>query len=727
MTGIVYILVAAVAATLSTRAWLTDRTDPTKIAFLSLGWAMALTWVLFALSLLPGLGILRIGYMAAGACLPAISLYCIDRVFGDREAPPSPMVLRILVATAGMVPITVGLHGAFYLGTHGLSPPVLTLGVYSFTVCALLLYRLYQVHESTRLRVDKVRLRYMIGVTSGAVVFALAEQLGRILSTPDPTAGLGFAARAVALQGPLPPISLVMAGLALYFLYHSVVSYRLLDLYELFSRMAALLASAIVLVIVDGIAVLWVDTFEDYPLHTAFQTLVASVLFLAAYDPMKKQIDWWFNRWLNRRGHQLGEALEGLRSEVPLASTKDSLTRTLLRRLHGSGRVPVCSVYLWNQARDAYTLAGIRGEVQGEPLAAVAGPPFTDGFTEQGMQWYNRGDLMRRARAEDPVAIEIIGMMDAMHSDLTVPFRSGEAVLGWMHLQDEDWSDGFSAEEMLKLASLGELATVVLSNIRAFRELEEAHRLAALGAMAAGLAHEIRNPLAGIKGAAQFLQGEQLEGVAMDMLNVVVTEADRLNVVVSQFLEYARPFKLHCSNDHINAVVTHVLALLRAQGVPPSIQIKEELAGDLPVAPLDRVKISQVLLNLLQNALQAMPNGGTLLVRTKRKIGRNQLRYLEVSVSDTGGGISQEALEQLFVPFFTTKEKGTGLGLAISQRIAQAHGGEIEVHSRPGRGATFQMVLPLPKKPGDESKQPEADRNRLNAAPGRQGSITSNV
>lgn len=707
MTAFVYFLVAIATAAMCTRAWLSDRYDPARAAFLGLGWALSIAWTLFALSLLPGLSILRLGYLAAGGFAPGLALYTLDRVFGDRNAPASPLVLRLLVLSAAVVPVLVGLHGAFYLGTAGTSWPMLGVGAYSFGVLAVLVLRLWQVHESTPLRVDQVRLRYLIGVTSASVLFALAEQLGRALYPTDVPAGLSFTARAVVLQGPIPPLSVLLSAVALYFLYHSVVNYRLLDLYELFSRLAALVVSAIALVAIEGIAVLWVDTFEDYPLHTAFQTFVASMLFLAAYDPLKGQIDWWANRLLNRRGHQLGEALGALRSEISHATTREGLTHVILRRLHGSGRVPVCSVYLWEPNHDAYALMGIRGEATPGPLAAVAGPPFTDGFTEEGRPWYIRGDMTRRARAEDPAAIEILQMMDAMHADLTIPFRSGDVVLGWMHLRDEDWSDGFSADEIQRLRDVAELAAVALSNIQAFQKLEEAHRLAALGAMAAGLAHEIRNPLAGIKGAAQYLQAEKLEADAQDMLDVVVHEVDRLNIVVSQFLEYARPFELDRSPDHINAIVTRVLQIVRAQGVPDGVSVVENLAGDIPTMSLDGPRLSQVLLNLCQNGLQAMPDGGTLTVATRRRVSRQGREFIEVGVRDTGAGIDSEALEKLFVPFFTTKEQGTGLGLPISQRIVQAHGGELEVSSRPGIGATFQVVLPVPPATKESSEVPD--------------------
>ena len=309
-----------------------------------------------------------------------------------------------------------------------------------------------------------------------------------------------------------------------------------------------------------------------------------------------------------------------------------------------------------------------------------------------------RATIARLARTSD-ADNELLALMDAMRADLVMPFVKSGVVLGWINLRDEAWSDGYSADEILKLEEIADLGTVVLSNIADFQHIQEKDRLATLGQMAAGLAHEIRNPLAGMKGAAQFLQAESLAtlaGDSKDMLQVIVTEANRLDKVVRQFLDYARPFELDLRPEHINAVVTHVLTLHRASGIPDNIELIEELSGDLPATHLDSMRLAQVLLNLLQNAAQAMPDGGQIAVETRRLTTRNRRTSIEVVVRDTGPGISEDALPNLFIPFFTTKKNGTGLGLPICQRIVEAHGGDLEVRSVEGLGATFIVRLPLP-------------------------------
>jgi signal transduction histidine kinase len=280
-----------------------------------------------------------------------------------------------------------------------------------------------------------------------------------------------------------------------------------------------------------------------------------------------------------------------------------------------------------------------------------------------------------------------------MHASLCVALAGEGEVYGFLCLRDERLRDAFSPEEVQLFAGLGNQLVTTIENSRMYLRMKERDRLVAMGEMAAGLAHEIRNPLAGLKGAAQYLQTEDVSEDGREMLQVIVDEANRLDVVVSQFLDYARPFELRAHLEPPNVVVAHTLSLLRAQKLPGNITLVEDLGGDLPPVSIDSARLTQVLLNLLQNAVQAMPAGGTLTVGTRQRPGRTGQPILEVAVTDTGPGIADPG--KLFVPFYTTKPGGTGLGLAISRRIVDAHGGELVVESALGVGTTFSVRLPL--------------------------------
>jgi len=695
MTALLYFLVAMLAAGVSARTWLANRTDPARVAFFAEGLAICIAYMSFALSLLPRLETLRVLYLGAGMVVPVAALWALDRALdrpADARAAP---VQRLATATVILAPLLTVLEATLYRDWGHASPAELLGGSFAFFGLVLVLQRIWQARHAASERSERVRLEYLLAVVLAAVGFALFEHLGRLLSpSVDVTAISEIRTRVYLLQGPVPPFSTLFVGLAVYFQYQALVMGRLFDLQELFSRVSALLVSALLLLAIDGFTLAWVGTFTDHPFHSTFQVFTASLLFLGAYEPLQAQIGWAANRVFNRRGQHLHEAAGHLRAQLPTIISAHGVAETLLSRLHATGRAPVCSVYLWDRGLDAFACTASRGEVEQRPLAAVAGQSFAEPFVG-GEPWLIEAEVARRALTSDAWA-EVHALMRAMNAQLTVPVLSeSRSVLGWLNLADETWSDGYSADEVLALQRVMRLAALVLGNIEEFRAAEEAQRLAVLGAMAAGLAHEIRNPLAGIKGAAQYLQGEQLDGTAQEMLCIVVDETDRLNIVVSQFLDYARPFELHTAPEQLDAIASRALALLRAQGLPEGITLREALAGDLPITELDAARLTQVVVNLLRNALQAMPEGGELFVRTRLRVSRIGAA-LELMVTDSGPGLSADVRDKIFVPFFTTKDHGTGLGLAISQRIVRAHGGELEATSPEGGGARFTVRIPLP-------------------------------
>ena len=211
--------------------------------------------------------------------------------------------------------------------------------------------------------------------------------------------------------------------------------------------------------------------------------------------------------------------------------------------------------------------------------------------------------------------------------------------------------------------------------------------------MAPVLAHEIRNPLGSIKGAAQVLRSEAESAEQRNLLDVITEEVDRLNRVVTQFLDYARPYQTDLQPRSINAVIEKVLTVVEANSISSRIEIQWELHPHLPPVPMDQEQIHQVILNIVINAIEAMPDGGTLTVRTFR-IDSATGDAVGISIRDTGQGIRRETLKQIFTPFFTTKERGVGLGLAVCQRIIRNHGGRIRVKSIPGKGTIFYIRFP---------------------------------
>jgi signal transduction histidine kinase len=220
-------------------------------------------------------------------------------------------------------------------------------------------------------------------------------------------------------------------------------------------------------------------------------------------------------------------------------------------------------------------------------------------------------------------------------------------------------------------------------------QLRRADRLSALGELSAGMAHEIRNPLGSIRGTAEILR----DGVAPDdpkqeFAEILVREVDRLNRVLEDFLRFARPDPVEVGRFVLQHVIGDVLDLTRQQAVRNNVDVAAELGDEIEI-PGQGEQVKQAFLNLVLNALQAMPNGGALEVSL-----RVLPQEVQVLFSDSGSGIAQEDRERIFNPFVTTRDSGTGLGLAITQRIIQGHGGRIMLDSRPGEGACFTVCLP---------------------------------
>jgi two-component system, NtrC family, sensor histidine kinase PilS len=250
----------------------------------------------------------------------------------------------------------------------------------------------------------------------------------------------------------------------------------------------------------------------------------------------------------------------------------------------------------------------------------------------------------------------------------------------------------------------GETTGIVITfqDLTQVRSLEETSRrqdrLAAIGRMAASIAHEIRNPLAAMRGSIQMLRSEMdKDSSQVELMEIILRESDRLNRIITDFLSYARPRSLSPSRVDVGDLLHQTFALMRHS---PEINANQTIVEKLPQEPLfaeaDEGQLKQVFWNLARNALQAMPEGGTL----RATLEPNSNNRLRIAFADTGRGMSPDQVEHLFEPFSSTTG-GTGLGLSIVYQIIRDHGGTINVRSRVGQGTTITVELPVAAKNGD--------------------------
>jgi two-component system sensor histidine kinase PilS (NtrC family) len=249
----------------------------------------------------------------------------------------------------------------------------------------------------------------------------------------------------------------------------------------------------------------------------------------------------------------------------------------------------------------------------------------------------------------------------------------------------------------------------VFKDLTQIRDLEEGMRrkewLATLGEMSAGMAHEIRNPLGALAGAMQMLRKDlPADETSQHLMDIAIREATRLDTIITEFLQYARPPALNLAEFDLNKVLAETLDLVQHEArTRTNISIETCLVDEALPGQVDQDQMKQVFWNLASNAFDAMPYGGQLTIATGRRkvnaVGR-KADVVEISFQDTGEGIPKKNLDKIFLPFFTTKSHGSGLGLAAVHRIVDLHGGWIKVESRESQGTRFVVCLPCPADAG---------------------------
>ena len=386
-----------------------------------------------------------------------------------------------------------------------------------------------------------------------------------------------------------------------------------------------------------------------------------------------------------------------LRRRLAHALEPAEMGRVLMDGLEHSRRVTSAALYVVDAERKGLDLMAQFG---GTPdarldlasLRALVDHARTHGIAVKEHLERDADDRRELGETREGEAIaETAHAIASLGASLVLPLEGdGGDLLGLLTVPDGRVRAAYAVDEFPILKGLAAQVAIVVENTRLYTRIKERDRLAALGEMAAGLAHEIRNPLGAIKGAAQYMESTMVEGSEQrEFIGIIVDEVGRLDRVVCSFLDYARPYRGNPSLLDVVNVIERTLQLVR-NDLPPDVVLSHESNEPLPAVRMDPEHLRQVLLNLIRNAMEAMKSKGTIEIRT-----RPRGAFVEVLVKDSGPGVDPSVRANLFIPFSTTKTQGTGLGLAISQRLIESAGGRIELRASDARGTTFVIVLPV--------------------------------
>ncbi|MGQ9645269.1 MAG: ATP-binding protein [Thermodesulfobacteriota bacterium] len=378
-----------------------------------------------------------------------------------------------------------------------------------------------------------------------------------------------------------------------------------------------------------------------------------------------------------------------------------SLTNKIIETITETMGVEKASLFFLNEERGGYYLLESKNiRITSFPVVLSKTDPLPQ-YLQKIKEIAIREELAKGTTI--PEIKEVVNTLSRIEAEVSVPLISKGQLIGMINLSHKFNKDIYSHEDIELLSTLANQTAIAIENARLYDDLKKsksyirrADRLASLGTLTAGLAHEIRNPLVAIKTFTQLLP-ERIDDDEFrnHFLSIASGEVDRISALVTELLEFARPSEPKFELEDINSVLNGMILLVSTETKSKHVEIVKEYASNLSPITIDREQMKQVFLNMLLNAIEATPENGRIYVKTRSYTKPDGEPYIQVEFTDTGCGIRPEYLEEIFTPFFTTKEKGSGLGLSISNQIVQDHRGYIDVESQLNRGTSFFINLPL--------------------------------
>lgn len=543
--------------------------------------------------------------------------------------------------------------------------------------CALLLYRASQTVEDT---VEKNKIKLLLVGILLCLVFSFGDFLRK----------LGI---------PAPAFGSMIISVFLILLYRLVPIATLKDLREVVINgvraTVICLGISIVYLIIAG----WAhQNGELYFLNT----FLASLLLMFGLAPTRDRIEGFFLKHFFYDKQVLYSAIETVESKIGETQTPEMLLTLLRQAFTKSLRIENVHIYLIGTDDEVRRLAQTP-ETAPSPnidkdspivkfLARFKVPLNTDQLR------FEIGKLKFRRPEEKTFFAGLAEKMNTYSFSLVLPMTARDKPFGFIAIEIPKTKTGpaitqFSQEEIKLLERLAERITRQLEQVQYLEKLNIQARLAILGEMSAALAHEIKNPLAAVKGAAGCAKTYTDPIKREKYLNIISDEVDRLDLVVNQFLNVAKQPDLTYTAD-VKKIVEKCLSLAEINENAKKITLSMQFTADSLIAAIDPLRLQQVLLNLINNAVEAIGDRGCIAIK-----GAIENGTIQITVTDDGPGMNEETLGKIFVPFFTTKTTGSGLGLTISQNITALFGGKLTAESEPGKGTTFTIELKEAPKP----------------------------
>jgi signal transduction histidine kinase len=496
-----------------------------------------------------------------------------------------------------------------------------------------------------------------------------------------------------------PSLTVIMVGFTTY----SIVRHRLMDINIVFKKGTTYFLLILLVFVPSFLLILLGQRIFIGSMDALFSIFVFSILLFAAifFYRIKPGTEKAVEQLLFRKHYDYRETLANFSKTMVSILDLESLSKKVIETITRTMGIEKASLFLLSEEQGGFYLSEFKN------LEEVSSCTFLSKASPLPSCLRRRGELLIREELVKGRGIEerdeIAHEMSLLGADVSIPLLFKGELIGMINLSHKFNKEAYSNEDINLLGTLANQAAIAIENARLYEDLKKsksymrrADRLASLGTLTAGLAHEIRNPLVAVKTLTQLLP-ERLEDEEFrdHFLKIANSEVDRISSLVNELLEFARPSEPKLELENINTLLDGMILLVSSETKKKGVEVIKDYAPDLPLIQLDREQMKQVLLNLLLNAIEATEEKGTITVRSRPFTKPGGEPYVQVEFRDTGCGIPEEHLENIFNPFFTTKRSGSGLGLTISNQIVQDHHGYIHVESKLHKGTSFFVNLPL--------------------------------